>query len=171
MKFGVNLDGTPTLFLTMNDGDNEQVDILKTLDMNANFIQFSEISLPSNPASDTGLIYLRDVAGTTTPFFLDSSGTETSMIGAATNLLPLNNTWTGSNTFDGSPFIINGAITTLASTTSTSITSPLIVLGDGATDNISFGGQVDTNIVMEEISEPGNAQSRGLLFWLRGPDF
>lgn len=43
-------------------------------------ILLDEISLPSNPAVNKGLIYLRDVAGNTTPFFLDSAGTETSMI-------------------------------------------------------------------------------------------
>jgi hypothetical protein len=132
--------------------------------------------------------------------------------GSGTNLLPLDNVWTGSNTFngspfiingaittlasvtstsitsplialgdaigddlqvtatatfnspstfddsvtiDGSPFIVNGAITTLASVTSTSITSPLIVLGDASSDNIAFGGQVSTEIVIEEITVPG----------------
>ena len=45
-------------------------------------IRFDEIATPSNPPADDGLIYIRDVAGTTTPFFLDSAGTETSLIGA-----------------------------------------------------------------------------------------
>ncbi len=45
-------------------------------------IRFDEISLPSSPTTDDGLIYVRDDGGTTTPFFLDSSGTETSMIAA-----------------------------------------------------------------------------------------
>ncbi len=44
-------------------------------------ILLDEISLPSNPAANQGLIYLRDVAATTTPFFLDSAGVETSLIG------------------------------------------------------------------------------------------
>jgi len=134
--------------------------------------------------------------------------------GGGVNLLPLNNVWTGSNTFEGTPFTVTAAITSLAgtistsitspaitigdeasdalsilatstfselatfnnsvviagqpfnvtgtltalsSTISTSITSPLILLGDQASDNISFVGQVNTNIVMEEITEPGNA--------------
>jgi len=58
--------------------------------------------------------------------------------GGGANLLPLDNVWTGSNTFNGSPFTINGAITTLASTTSTSITSPLIVLGDSSSDDLQI---------------------------------
>jgi len=36
LKLGVNLDGTPTLFLTLNEGNNEQVDILKETDFNSN---------------------------------------------------------------------------------------------------------------------------------------
>jgi hypothetical protein len=55
---------------------------LNELELTDMTIQLNEIALPSNPALNQGLIYLRDVAGTTTPFFLDSSGTETSMIGA-----------------------------------------------------------------------------------------
>ena len=35
LKLGVNLDGTPTLFLTMNEGNDEQLDILKETDFNA----------------------------------------------------------------------------------------------------------------------------------------
>jgi hypothetical protein len=80
MKFGVNLDGVATLFLTMNDSNDGNVKLLTNLDLGANFMQLTEIALPSNPAANDGLIYVRDVAGTTTPFFLDSSGTETSMI-------------------------------------------------------------------------------------------
>jgi len=65
--------------------------------------------------------------------------------------LGVDQTFSGTNTFDsevtinGSPFTVNGAITTLSSTTSTSITSPLIVLGDEVTDSISIGGTVDMN--------------------------
>lgn len=44
-------------------------------------IRLDEISLPANPPANQGLIYLKDVAGITTPFFLDSAGTETSLIG------------------------------------------------------------------------------------------
>ena len=43
-------------------------------------ILLDEITLPSTPAANKGLVYLRDVSGTTTPFFMDSTGTETSMI-------------------------------------------------------------------------------------------
>jgi len=55
---------------------------LTELELTNMSVLMNEISLPSNPAADTGLIYLRDVAGTTTPFFLDSFGTETNMIAA-----------------------------------------------------------------------------------------
>jgi len=45
-----------------------------------NFASFSEITIPATPGGNTGLIYVRDVGSVTTPFFLDSAGTETSMI-------------------------------------------------------------------------------------------
>jgi len=82
LKFGVNLNGTPTNLLTLNDNNDGNVKLLTNLDLGDNFLQLEEITLPANPAADNGLIYLRDVAGTTTPFFLDSAGTETSLISA-----------------------------------------------------------------------------------------
>ena len=82
MKLGVNLAGIPTSFIEINDSNDGNVKLQTNLDLGANFMQLTEIALPTNPAADNGLIYLRDVAGTTTPFFLNSSGTETSLIGA-----------------------------------------------------------------------------------------
>ncbi len=45
------------------------------------FSEFNEISLPANPSANVGRFYAKDVAGITTPEWLDSAGTETSMIG------------------------------------------------------------------------------------------
>jgi len=45
-----------------------------------NFASFSEIATPATPGGNTGLIYVRDEGTVTTPFFLDSAGTETSLI-------------------------------------------------------------------------------------------
>jgi len=53
-------------------------------------------------------------------------------------------------------YSINVIANTITSSVSLSSTGNTF-LGDDATDNISFGGQVNTNIVIEEISEPSNA--------------
>jgi hypothetical protein len=45
------------------------------------YIDFDEIASPSNPASNVGRLFVKDVAGVTTPYFRDSAGTETSMLG------------------------------------------------------------------------------------------
>ncbi len=63
-------------------------------------IQLDEILLPSNPPLNTGLIYLRDVAGITTPFFLDSVGTETSLIGGGSSPLTTKGDLFGFSTVD-----------------------------------------------------------------------
>ena len=52
---------------------------------------------------------------------------------------------------------INAFTQTTVSSPIFTINSSLITLGDAAADNINFGGQVATNIVIEEITEPGNA--------------
>lgn len=71
-------------------------------------IRLDEISLPSNPLANTGLIYLRDVAGTTTPFFKDSAGTETSLIaGGVTSLDDLTDV-TISTPSDGQNLVFDG---------------------------------------------------------------
>ena len=44
------------------------------------YIDFDEISTPSNPASNDGRLYVADDTGTTTLFFRDSSGTETNLL-------------------------------------------------------------------------------------------
>jgi hypothetical protein len=45
------------------------------------YIDFDEIASPSSPASNVGRLFVKDVAGVTTPYFRDSAGTETSMLG------------------------------------------------------------------------------------------
>jgi len=51
--------------------------LVKILDSS---VELDEVVLPVNPPSNKGKIYLRDIGSITTPFFLDSAGTETSMI-------------------------------------------------------------------------------------------
>lgn len=58
-------------------------------------------------------------------------------------------------------------IFTIASSTMCSIISPSILLGDQSSDNISFLGQVNTNMVMEEISLPGAAPANTGRFYPR----
>jgi len=80
ISFGVNLNGIPTSFIKINDNNDGNVKLFSNLDLGGNFIQLEEITLPTDPAVNTGLIYLRDNGGITTPFFLDSAGTETSLL-------------------------------------------------------------------------------------------
>ena len=49
--------------------------------INENYAQFREISTPSRPSSNNARMYAKDVGGVTTPFWYDSAGNETSMIG------------------------------------------------------------------------------------------
>lgn len=101
-------------FRLQDSGSMQQVvrmslDELELTDMS---ILLNEISLPTNPATNQGLIYLRDVAGTTTPFFLDSLGVETSMIaggGGGDVFLANSQIFTGINTFNNAT---NGIVMT-----------------------------------------------------------
>ena len=52
-----------------------------SLFLNSNYAQFREISRPTRPSSNLGRMYAKDVNGVTTPFWYDSAGNETSMIG------------------------------------------------------------------------------------------
>ena len=52
-----------------------------SLFLNSNYAQFREISSPTRPSSNLGRMYAKDVGGVTTPFWYDSEGNETSMIG------------------------------------------------------------------------------------------
>ena len=52
-----------------------------SLFLNSNYAQFREISSPTRPSSNLGRMYAKDVGGVTTPFWYDSAGNETSMIG------------------------------------------------------------------------------------------
>ena len=68
-----------------------------SLFLNSNYAQFREISKPTLPLSNRARMYAKDVGGVTTPFWYDSAGNETSMIGGGgtfnpgniqTNLIP-----------------------------------------------------------------------------------
>lgn len=72
LSFSIMRAGVITAALTLNPF------ITKIHDSS---IELDEIVLPTNPSTNRGKIYLRDVTGTTTPFFLDSNGTEISLIG------------------------------------------------------------------------------------------
>ncbi len=87
-KVGSIFQGTTTLQYTTTGtthqfdvGTSKILEINSTgLDINNHFIQFTELTAtPTTPSTDDGLIYVKDSGGITTPFFLDSSGTETSM--------------------------------------------------------------------------------------------
>ena len=52
-----------------------------SLFLNSNYAQFREISKPTLPLSNRAKMYAKDVGGVTTPFWYDSVGNETSMIG------------------------------------------------------------------------------------------
>ena len=56
-----------------------------SFDAGRNYFQYEEISKPGNPSSNSGRMYTRDVSGVTTPFWLDSAGTESSMISGGLN--------------------------------------------------------------------------------------
>jgi len=82
-QIGVAIDGAQTDFIRVNDSDDGQISFLSDVNFKDNFIQFTERAKPTNPAADNGLIYVKDNGGISTPFFLDSAGTETSMIESA----------------------------------------------------------------------------------------
>ena len=64
-----------------------------------NYIELGEMSLPSNPASNEGRLYVKDVSSTTSLMFLDSAGIETNLtVGAVI------------------PFVIDGGGSVIAST-------------------------------------------------------
>lgn len=97
--------------------------------------------------------------------------------GGSDDLLSSNNTWTGTNTFEntvtitGSPFTVSGAITTLASTTSTSINSPLIAIGDNTTDSITFTARVDNNGILpinDNAANLGSTANEWNTLWATG---
>ena len=54
-----------------------------SLIIDSNYAQFREISTPLRPSSTLGRMYAKDVGGVTTPFWYDSVGNETSMIGSS----------------------------------------------------------------------------------------
>ena len=73
-----NAGNTANFGITGDASDNISIDT--NFDVNAFFIQFDEITLPGNPATNSGRLYIRDVATVETLFFLDSAGTETNVL-------------------------------------------------------------------------------------------
>ncbi len=73
-----NAGNTANFGITGDASDNISIDT--NFDVNAFFIQFDEITLPGNPAANSGRLYIRDVATVETLFFLDSVGTETNVL-------------------------------------------------------------------------------------------
>ena len=67
----------------------------------SSYIEAPEISKPANPSANYGRLYVKDVTGTTSLMFLDSSGTETNLItalaGAGVDVA--NGVWFGTNAF------------------------------------------------------------------------
>ena len=70
------------------------------INLGSHKIKYQEISTPSpNPNANEGFMYSKDVSGVTTPMWLDSAGTETSLlggggggwVGTATSSLDMNN--------------------------------------------------------------------------------
>jgi hypothetical protein len=49
----------------------------------SNYIDFAEISTPSNPPSNEGRLYSKDIGGVTKLYFLDSTGTDTDLLAGA----------------------------------------------------------------------------------------
>lgn len=78
--FDVIINNTLTPIMQFNQVSSGEIDLFGDLDMNDHFIRFVEIAKPSDPTTNTGVIYVKDVSGISTPFFLDSAGTETSLI-------------------------------------------------------------------------------------------
>ena len=63
------------------DFNSQNLTSVGTLSLESYF-DMPEIAAPANPAANEGRFYVADNAGTTTPYFLDSAGVATSMIGA-----------------------------------------------------------------------------------------
>ncbi len=57
-----------------------KIKFFENLDVGTNFIDISEIATPANPSVNSGRLYVKDVAGTTTLFFRDSFGVETNLL-------------------------------------------------------------------------------------------
>jgi len=59
LKLGVNLNGIPTLFLTMNDSNDGNVKFSKNLDLNTNYLQLESITSPGVTGSaSTGRMFM-----------------------------------------------------------------------------------------------------------------
>lgn len=109
-----NIEEGRLTFRLQNSGSIQQIMriTLDELELTSVAIHLNEINLPADPTSNQGLIYLRDVAGTTTPFFLASTGGEQSLISGGGDVFLANSqTFTGINTFNNATngiVMING---------------------------------------------------------------
>jgi hypothetical protein len=59
--------------------------------LTSGYIQFDEIPQPGNPTANKGVVYVADDSGTTTLYFKDSAGTNTSLLGGGGGI-----SWDGS---------------------------------------------------------------------------
>jgi len=171
--------------ITLGDATTDDISFLGQVDTN---IVIEEIAEPGNAPVNTGRFYAKESGGVSVPFWKDEAGTETSMIGAASgantalsNLIATSINQDldpdGDNTRDlGSSGLewANIWVTTLQNNGTIAVTSPTfsinsatINLGDQTSDNINFLGQVSTNIVLEEITEPGNAPANTGRFYAK----
>jgi len=116
IDFFVNSTATPKLGIT-----ETSVESNVRLDMNLNYIEFQEISTPSTPTTNHGLIYAKDVGGVTTPMWSNSVG-ETSLLVDTSGFATL----TGSNNFTGSTNSFTNNTGTFSAYT------PMVNLGTGA---------------------------------------
>jgi len=76
-KFITSVDDVLTLNLA---GGAEFLWSTSAFDMSTKYLQLSEIASPSNPPSDGGRLFAKDVSTVTHLFFRDSAGTETDLL-------------------------------------------------------------------------------------------
>jgi len=104
----------------------------------------------------------------------DSSTDEISFLGRVSNngIIPINNSSAnlGASGLQWNTLWIDtldNATTVVINSPNFAINSSRITLGDNSTDDITFLGQVDSNIVIEEIAEPGNAPANTGRFYAK----
>lgn len=65
---------------TSSPSANHRMEVSGNQKISSGYIDFDEITAPSNPSSNDGRLYVRDDSGTTKLYFLDSAGTETDLL-------------------------------------------------------------------------------------------
>ena len=77
--------------LSSNDAA-QTLDLVGNFELSAGYIDMQEITVPGNPATDTGRFYELDYGGISTPFHKDSAGTISNVLtGQAKNLFTVHN--------------------------------------------------------------------------------